>query len=363
MQAYWRKWRELLNPSDNAHNLTARLSGFFQDDTHARMQTPMSIGNGSTVVTDPDLNDDGNAESITNFGSGSTAGCRMWCEGHMDSKAAMEANFPGFVWFANSARFPTDYYDGDGTPPLPLSGHPFYGKNDMGLQENIALAGLGITKSISTYNYTGGGSIYNVSRFLAVHQRMLRPNAQNTITGIGCIVAHINTFDRSPTSADYEYARLAAAVALLNERVAISLSISASKPLSLDETLLELGAPTTTRSMGSLNENNVAFTVRAANFSSGVARFHWAVFAKGLVLLRTDSPSVGVYPSADSAVSCTLPTPPSGKKWQRINAATYVNPITGRAMRGQDTTLNSGADVTAISLKPYHAVFLRLVNV
>ncbi len=362
VQVFWRKWAEILDPSDAAHDLKAELSGFFQDDTHARMQTPMSINNGATVVTDVDLNANGVAESITDFGSGPTAGCRMWCEGHQDSKAAMEANFPGFLWFPNSARFPSDYYDGNGTPPLPMSGHPFYGKLDIGMSESINLAfGLSKTGTPLAYSFTGGGSVQTACRLLAAHQVMLRPDSQNTISGKGCIVAYATTIDRTQVAADYAYARFISVIALLNERVAPSISINGLRPLSLDETLLEFGNPLTVRSMGTLNENTAAFSLRAANFSSGAARFHWAEFEKAIVVARTDSPSVGAYPSADAAVACALPNPGAGKKWQMPNSATYVNPRTGRAMRGQDTALNNGADVTSVSLKPYHAIVVRRV--
>lgn len=365
-EAYWRTWSELLDPSDAAHDLMAHLSFFMQDDVHARMQTPMTINNGATTVTDPDIDDNGVADGITDFSSGPNAGCRKWCEGHIDSKAACESNFPGRVWFSNSARFPTDYTDSGVDPPLPMSGHPMYGRLTWGLQEGVNTAGLGITKSATsgasaTYNYTGGGSTQHLCRLLAIHERMLQPDSQSD-AGRACVIAHLNTVDRTQTAADYEIARLVLAVALLNERVGVSLSISASKPLSLDEQLLELGAPLAVRSMGTLNESTTVFTLRVANFSIGAARFYWAEFAKGLVILRGDSPSVGLYPSADAAVPCTLPSAGAGMKWQRINAATYTNPVTGRAMRGQQTSLNNGADITSVSLRPYHAMFIRRVS-
>lgn len=358
-QAYWRKWKALLNASDTAHNLGALLSFFFQDDTHARMQTPMSVGNGTTVVTDPDFEQNGIPENITDFSSATTAGCRKWCEGHLDSKAAMEANFPGRVWFSNSARFPTDYYDGNGTPPLPISTHPMYGKLHMGLQEDIGTAGLGLVDSGTVYNYNGGGSFFHISRLLAIHQLMLCTDAQSP-AGRALVCVHINTIDRTPIAADYEYARLAFAIALLNERCSVSLSISATKPLSLNEALLELGAPLATRSTGTLNESTALFVQRTADFSSGAAKFYWAEFTKGIVILRGDSPTVGVYPSADAAVVCPLPSAGPGKTWQRINES-YTNPRTDRSMRVQQPTLNDGSTVTSVSLKPYHAIVLRRV--
>jgi hypothetical protein len=135
------------------------------------------------------------------------------------------------------------------------------------------------------------------------------------------------------------------------------MSIGALKPMPLDELFLDLGNPITNRSMGTLNETTLGWSLRTADFSNGVARFYWAEFERGLVVVRLDSPSVGAYPSADAAVSCTLPSAGAGKVWKSPDASTYVNPVIGRAMRGQDTTLNNGATRTTISLPPYHAAF------
>jgi hypothetical protein len=359
-QALWRKRKTLFNPSDDAHNLTRRLSFFFQDDVHARMQTPMSVNNGATVVTDPDMNNDGIAESITDFGTGANAGCRIWCEGHLDSQAAMQANFPGFVWFPNSSRLPTDYLSGV-SPPKPLSLHPYYGKLELGLAETINLPfGIVFNAARTGYEYSGTGSLSNASRVLAIHAKMLKPDNQ-TVSGRAAVVAHINTLDRVLTAADYEFCRAILVMVMLQERIAVALCRWTTRAVSLNETLLEWGAPLATRSAGTLNETSVSFTMRAANFSSGSARFYWVEFAKAIAVLRGDNPSVGAWPSADAAVSCPLPSPGAGKKWQLINE-NYTNPLTGRSMRPQQPSLNTGADVTTVSLKPFHAIVVRRVD-
>lgn len=362
-QALWRKWAQLLNPSDAAHNLFGMLSFVFEDDVHARMQTPMAIGNGTTTVTDPDFEQNGVGENILDFSAAATAGSRKWCEGHIDSKAAFEAAWPGRLWFSNSSEFASDYTDGNGSPPLPMSGHPLYARLDWKLQESIDRYGLGFAApSASAYSFNGGGGLLKACQFLAINQCFLRPDAQSP-AGRNCVVAHLNTIDRVQVAADYELARFVLVLALLHERVGVSLSIGASKPLSLNEQLLEYGAPIGgVRSMGTLNESTAGFTQRTANFTSGVARFYWVETAKAIAILRGDSPTVGVYPSADAAVACTLPSPGAGYKWQRINE-TYTNPLTGRSMRVQQPTLNDGSDVGAtVSLRPYHATVLRRVS-
>lgn len=359
IQTLYRKWDALLD--DPTSNLKSRLAAIFQDDYYAR-PPDMYRDNHAATVTDYDFNANGVADGRADFSSGANAGGRMWAEGNLDSKAAMESRFAGRLLIPNIGQTYVDYFDGEGMPPLPMTDHPFYHQYEVVFTEAVNNP-LGIDVNPAAYSFSPG-AVSTLMRALAILDLWLKPDSQNTITGKGCIMVHANCVDRStPVQDDYTYARFISALALLTERGAPCVQQQPDLPLSLDECLLELGTPAATRSMGSLNLSTRAFTQRVADFSSGIARFHWAVFEKGIVVVRTDVPTAGAYPSADSAVSCTLPTPPSGKKWQRINAATYVNPITGRAMRGQDTTLNSGADVTAISLKPYHAVFLRLVDV
>lgn len=357
VQALWRNRRVLLA------DLMADLDGFFQDNFNAR-PPDMWVNSGASQVTDLDYNNDGIADTRADFTGGSRAAGSWWADGHLESLAQMQAQFPGFLMIPNFGQAAVDYFDGDGDPPIPLSQHPFYQKFDCGLYESVYLA-LGIAHDATGYTFAPGA----VSTFLRntyIVERFLRPDAQNTISGKGCILVHATCVNRTtPNSDDFTYARFITALAMLSERMAPCVQQTSSLPLSLDETLLDFGAPVATRTMGTLNEaaaGGPTFTIRTADFSSGVARFYWAKFGKVLVLVRTDVPTTGVYPSADAAVACTLPAPPAGKKYQHFNAATYFNTNTGRSTRGQDTTLNNGADVgLSVSLKPYTAVFLLIV--
>lgn len=357
VQVFWRYWLDLLD--DPTSNVKELLDGFFQDNFNA-LPPAMWIDDGDTQITDYDFNGNGTTDDREDFSAGANAGGRMWQEGHVDSHTAMRARFGELLMVPNSANWDPDYFNAN--PPLPVSDHPFYRMWDVILREIINNS-LGITKGVSNYSVSGG-SINTYMRAYAIQEKMLRLDAQNTITGKGCVLLHASCVSRSSANADdHVYARFMTALALLTERGAPCIQQSSSVPYSLDESLLELGAPTVIRSMGTLNEANLNFALRTPDLVVGAARFHCVVCEKGGVVARTDSPTPGAYPSADAAVSFTLPTPPSGKKNQRINAATYENPNTGRAMRGQDTTLNSGADVTAISLRPYEAFFWRIVDV
>jgi hypothetical protein len=169
----------------------------------------------------------------------------------------------------------------------------------------------------------------------------------------------------TPNVNDFAYARFICGLAMLVERAAMCVQQTASLPLSLDETLIEWGNPLATRNMGTLDESDPgsALPLRTADITVSGNTIHYALFENGGWFVNTTSPSIGVYPSADAAVTFTLPTPPAGKKWKRFNCNTYENPTTGRSMRGQDPALNNGADVTTATLKRYHAIALELVDV
>lgn len=368
--ALFKEYKALLNASDAAHNVTAELDGFFLDDSHFRLQTPMKVGNGATTVTDIDINQNGVAESITDWSAGATAGCRMWCEGHLDLKAALKSEFGNdFLCWTNSSEVGSYYYDGGGQPPLPMNLLQMYGKCEVTLKENVVQFGFGFSKSATQYTYNGGGGFFHCSRLVHINRLTLLPDNQ-CAGGRAWVVIHFPTIDRTLTQDDYEMCRFVAGFALIQERCAVSVNRAGLVPISLDELKLELGNPIGTRSLGTMNESTAGYTQRTADFSNGVGRFFFALFQRAngtrtLIVVRFDTPTIGaIYPNGDAAVSCTLPAPASGKKWQRINAATYTHPTTGLQMTNQSPSVNNGADTGAtVSMRPFTALFLQEVNV
>lgn len=359
-QALWRVWSELLEGSSTETNVLDVIDGFFQDDVHCRMQTPMSVNNGVTTVTDPDFDNDGTANTPTNDFTNPTGASWRWCQGLLDSKDAVEAQNPGFLWLPNQSNgFASAYFDGGGQPPLPLANHPFYHKLEVGFRESNNNA-FGISKG-SGYTINGG-SLFHTCRLAAITLAFLKPDSQNTITGKSCVLFHVNTIDRTQNQDDYELARLTLGVALLHERLCPSISRNGNRPMTLDETLLELGAPLSPRSMGTLNENNVGFSLRDPDQENGVADFFWAEFEKGIVIVRGDHPPVGPWPNTGAAVNVALPSAGTGKVWRMINAASYTNPITGRSMRNQSPLINNGQIVTSLSMRPLTARIVRRVD-
>lgn len=358
--AYWKEWN--LRWVIGADDLRPSLDGVFMDAVEQR-PPPMSQNLGTLSITDHDFNGDGVADLRGVFSAASNAGGRMWSQGNMEFKAQYEARNPGKFVIPNSATWDTMYLDGDGAPS-PMSSGVMYRQWEVILDETTSFSlGPRIASGGTSY-FTQGGSASGYFRNYELQERHLKLDANiPAAIGRGAVLCHATAINRVPTQTDIEFVRTLSLLPLLTERGAPCVQQGGARPFSLDELLVELGNPIATRSMGTLNESTIAWTMRAADQSVGVARFYWARFEKGIVVARLDHPTLGVWPSSDAAVSCTLPAPGTGKKWQLLNAQTYVNPITGRATRNQTPTLNNGADVATVSLRPLHAMLVRLVNV
>jgi hypothetical protein len=359
-QAYWRKKDQRLSITPD---LRPDLDGFFMDVSVVR-PTPWWINDHTSTVNDADLDYDGVGDSRTSWAVGAGAGGRMWAEGQLLFKAEMESRFPGKYMIPN-APWDQDYFDGGGVPALPMSNHPFYRQWEMPLDEvaNFSL-GLRIATGGTTYNYTGGGSASSYYRAYYIQEKFVKLDEdQPEAIGKGCVLMHAHAIARAPISTDVEFMRTTTLMCLLVERAAHCIQQGGARAFSLDEQLVELGSPINARTMGTFNEITLNWPgLRTANQSVGVARFYWAEFQKAIVVCRLDNPTIGVWPSADAAVTCTLPPAGVGKKWQMLNASNYVNPITGRATRNQTPALNNGADVTTVSLRPFHCALVRRVD-
>lgn len=361
-EAYWGKYDT--NWSSAYKGIT---DGIFHDVVTQR-PAAMTVNNGATPISDQDYDQDGVIDVLNAFGPSATGqGGRLWCEGELWTRDVFESLYPGKFILPNSARWAFDFFDNNPPPPLPLSGLPFYRKWNWSMAESNN-NNLSLTGTSTGYNSAAGagqtGRLSAYFRTYAIQEKFLKPDSQiPAALGKGCVVMHAVGPDRAPLAADYEYGRLISLLPLLVERACTGWTQSANRLVTLDETLVSLGNPKAVRSMGTLSESTLAFTMRAANFVAGTAQFWWAEFDNAIVIVRGDQPTPGAYPSADAAVNCTLPPAGAGMKWQRLNAATYVNPKTGRATKNQTPTLNSGADITSgqIALKPFHAVLLLRV--
>jgi hypothetical protein len=362
-QAHLRMIDEEFNGGTPANFLDTYVDGFFIDNCQIRPPAFYQEGSSTTTVSDFDFDDDGVAELRNLYTSATNAGGRMWEEGALNILNTIKTRFgSGHGVIPNSSRWALNYFESGGQPP-PLPDRLSYGAwPDLLLSESVSNQVAIMKTSGGAYTFTGTAGMSLHFRRTTMMERFLGPDSGSAF-GKAAVIMHAITPDRTTfQQSDYEYARMILCMALLMPRCAFGVSNATTKPMPLDETFLALGDPIGERGMGTLNEVTLAWTMRSPDFENGVADFHWQEFEDGIVVLRTDSPTVGTWPSADAAVSCTLPFPGSGKKWQMIDAGTYVNAVTGYAMRDQSPSLNNGADVTAVSLKPFHGVLIRRVD-
>lgn len=364
--AFYKKWDSKLHIG--AVDIRPYWTGMFQDVTTVR-PVVVKQNNGSIDVTNNvDFNYDGVAEVRGSFNGSSTAGGSQYAAGQMRLKAALEARFAAYGWWMmpNAAEWDLNFSDGSGAPDLPLSNHPCYRGWEVTFDE-VANNSLGLRRDLTTptgYRYSGGGSPATLFLGWATQEKMIKLDANIPAKiGHGAVVGQSSMNDRVPTQDDIAFARTMSLVCMLTERIAASVQ-APQRVFSLDETLVELGNPVAPRTMGAFNETTRTFQQRTPDRTVVVgavtATFHWSVFQKGIIVFRSDNPTVGTWPSGDAAVSCTLPSAGAGFKWQRLGPV-YQNPITKRTTRNQTPTLNNGADVTSVLLKPYEAVLIRKV--
>jgi hypothetical protein len=273
-------------------------------------------------------------------------------------------NVPGYEWSAG------------GRPPTPFSTSIFYELVDVSAAENVFTnrGGFGEDGAPNVYPIKGWFSVSTIYLSFEM-QRQHVLNASESYFGRQIHTAHQQMpvgSTATPLQIDYDYARACWAMTKMVEGVAYGCSRGSVAPFFLDETCIELGAVVNgPRSMGTLNQPETSsvypctFTLRAPNSINGSAQFYWTEFANALVVTRLDN--TGLTPGSSNfgggtAATYTLPSAGAGKKWQRPNASTYVNPNwADLAMQGQNTTLNNGTDATTSSLKPmYGEVFLRV---
>lgn len=355
--AYWKKYD---NTWTQAYK--DRLAGIFHDVFNQR-PAQLFQNNGATAVNDPDYDNDGIADLRASYGTGPGNGGTQWALGGLNTFAKFRLRFPDKRMIVNGARWDFDYFDSGGDPPPP-SQAPFFRQNELTLDESVN-SNLSLTPTGTGWNVAGTpgatGRLSAFYRAYTIQEKFLKLESTIGSAVKGAVLMHCPGNNQIPTSADLEVMRFVSLASLLVERASPCTSAGTSRVWTIDEMLFDLGNPVGPRTMGTLNESDMTLDMRDPDFTNGTfGKFFWAIFEKGMVLINGATPSTGVFPSADAAVACTLPSPGAGFKWQRLNVLNYVNPRTGRAMRNQSPTINTGADVgSTISLKPLHAIMLR----
>lgn len=351
--------------------------GVFLDDSNI-VPNSLAVRGTSTEVNWSYLQNGSDANFRTDwaFGDAWRAGIRALVDElrAMRSDYLLIINSDHSLWYLQY-RAPFDWSAG-GRPPTPFASTAFGSLVDISGAENpFSARGFGV-KSGSNYRLGGDWTQYGADLFLQFE--LYRQHArQASDSRMGAQIGfHIEQMGLSATAAatqtDIAYARACWALTKLVEGAGYGNCRNARQPFFLDETCIKLGAVVgAPRSMGTLNEPDsnsnapCSFTVRTPDLATGAGRFWWAQFDNALVVWRGDNSNLtpGSSNFGDGVpVTYTLPSAGAGKKWQRPNAATYVNPdYSDLAMQNQSPSLNSGADATTSSLLPLHGeVFLRV---
>lgn len=306
-----------------------------------------------------------------------TGGGHKYRQGQAQFLTDFRAQFTNYAMFINTDLGLPYAQSNPACPVRPITSIETYQAADACLVENVFTYRFRIADHDTHSNdhiYPLGAAAGSSEGWmtLAVNEVVARTDAQS-MWGKKMYAVYQNmavNSSTSPTSADYDMARLLFAVCMSVEGAAYGAVMSGSdRPFWLDELAISFGNPMAARSMGTLDDSGapVTFTLRSADFTGGSSeKFYWTEYQNALVVLRWDN--VGITPGSSnlgdgSAVLCTLPSAGSGYRWDRFDATSYVNPThSDLAMTSQDTTLNSGAtNVTSVSLKPYGAIFLRRV--
>lgn len=353
---------ELLN--GGSINRLQYISGVFIDDQQINNLNFVRISDSSAANADFDA--DAVADDPTNYTGGTSGGQRLMAGiafGISEARAVFGSS--AIVMMNCDAPYQQLLTN---SQPRPLSSFPIAGTQDIGIIENILSTNLGMSASGGLLSY------YDLSNF---YQAVEQSNKLVRADGVSLMGKRATLLDQefgtaeggTPTAAVLLAMRLVWGLGMLTEGAIYAGDQGGNKePAELDECNLKLGNPSATRSMGTLNDssNPSSFTLRSRDLVNGSGQVHYAEFANGIVLVRTDITGLTLGSSTlgdGSALSFTLPSAGAGFRWDEFNAATYVHPdIPTYACASQDTTLNSGAtNVTTWSAKPLHVKALLRV--
>lgn len=359
----------------STYDREAVYSGIALDDWNLIDAAAQS--NGTRV--NPDYEQNGVADVVTD-NTVPTGGAHKFRTGLVQLVADYRAKWPSwFIWANSDYGFPYAQSPPDRPPAPPTSLEVSKLVDILLVEESLKYrARIGdpeVHNNDHVYPFGGLPGNQEFWMTLAVNDLVSRADNESAL-GRKCYALFERVAVPATSTAqtiDYHFARLSKAISMSVEGAGYGVNWNgANKPFWIDENAIDFGAPIGTRSMGTLNQNSgsaFTFTLRVANHTgAGGEKFYWTEYQNALVLLRWDNIGITANVSVlgdGSTVSCPLPSAGAGYRWDEFNAATYVNPThNDLAMRAQDTSWNGGAtNITAVSLKPYHAKFLRRVPV
>ncbi len=356
------------NPNGNVKNL---VDGFMVD-VFDNPDQQYAGGNG-TVDYDRDTVND--APTASTSGEKIAAGYTKWFDDFYTNAAIPSTWEFGVNW-------PAGYFQErkrqalspENTGLMHYDTNPFVGKVPFIMAEfadnHMTVRAKG---GVSATPYKYYESWDYMVRLYELWRYPLKPDA-STRAGHSAVLLDINGLcawaggSPAPSAADLSYARYVAALCMFMSGLMYGQKFDGASLLFVpDEMKLQFGAATnpTDRRLGTVTASTSAVSFRTADYISGSTEARYQFFEKVLVVWRTDMTGVttgDTFPGG-TAQNIPLPAAPSGKKFQRMNASSYINPVTLKAARNWDSW-NDGTDQSAdLSLKPQEARFLRVVDV
>lgn len=353
-------YNELL--SGGGSNRLQYIDGVFIDDQNINDAKFKRLSDGTDALCDFD--DDNVADNEANY-TGATSGGQRLFAGIAYNITAARSIFGSSAIVMMNCDAPYQQLISS-AQPRPLSGTALAGTQDIGIVENILVTNLGMSAAGVLLSY------YDLTTFFQAIEQSNKLVRDDTTSLMGkratLLDQEFGTAEGgTPTAAVLLAMRLVWGLGMLVEGAIYAGDCGGNKcPAELDECNLKLGNPVATRSMGTLfdSENPSYFSVRTRDLVNGAGEVHFAEFANGIVLVRTDRTGLttGSTLGDGTALSFTLPSAGAGFRWDAPGSS-YVHPdIPSYAFIGQDSTLNNGAtNVTSASLKPLHVKALLRV--
>ncbi len=362
------------------------LHGFYQDgridfmhgmyhDVCPPVPQKVKINNGASG-SNFDYEKDGSSTARTgddaNLPAGGGTLFRLGIQRFRDSYTALFGSERAYL--ENVTRYGFDYRNGNMTK-FPLTDSEWFQSRDGGPFEG-AESVLNLKATGTGYTNDGSGNPTPKEWFhrIALIKSSMKPDNLHP-WGRAVLLTEVHLNDRVPETIDFDAHRLVGGMSALNGDM-LGANRSKNVPSQpLDEFVFDWGDPINSNhpvdAMGVLNLTDATFVLRAADFTSGGANFHWIEFANVLWVVRTDwfSQGAGDNYGTGSTVNCELPDPGSGKKWIHPDLSAYTHPRSGLSTRNQAPTLNDGSDVLGggsfgqIALLPAYTNMLRRVSV
>jgi len=354
--------------------------GLFMDVCSPMKQRVYVDGSGGSTEDNVDFNNNSSADTRNNENDGSDVeanygGARMHRRGIVNgSRSWVEAFKTKFgsssAFTANGSEDAIKYQALNLAKPWDDS--EFVEKFDSNILE-LADQSFGIKKAGSGYNVNWDGFSQFMEASVLCKQRVVDSTNIWGPFGRHCIVIDVGVIDRGSgtfNAIDYDFMRWVGGLCALTG-TCLGTNVNTTTPTPpLDEFVYAWGSPTDPAhpNPGTLDtaSTNNPWTLRTADFTSGAASFWWVEFDNVLWVVRGDYPSTGTAKfGTGSAVNCELPNPGVGKKWIHPDLSAYTNTSSGFSTRDQNSTLNSGSDVTSggtygvVSLLPAHAVMVQ----